>query len=60
MKTLTLCDSCLELLQSAYSVRRLAVTSISPKPAKTCDKCGKRFRDLRLYIVDRKGMDPLK
>ena len=54
MQTLTLCEKCRALFAVSYSVKPPGWDSEQPKPAKKCDKCKKQYRDLKVYVIDRK------
>ena len=55
MKILTLCDKCQQLLSESYSVRPYTMSRPTTELQPKCENCKKQFRDLKLYIIDKKG-----
>lgn len=56
MKILTLCDSCRELLSEHYSVKPYFLPDAQTKPQKKCEQCHKSCRDLKMFVVKKKGL----
>ena len=55
MKILTLCDKCRQLLSESYSVRPYNMAHTTTQPQKKCEQCHKQYRDMRMYIIGKKG-----
>ena len=55
MKILTLCEKCRALLAESFSVKPYTMMNPTTQPQKKCEQCHKQYRDLKMFIVGKKG-----
>lgn len=55
MKILTLCEKCRQLLSESYSVRLYNMVHATTQPQKKCEQCHKQYREMKMYIIGKKG-----
>lgn len=51
-KILTLCSDCANLFSSGYKLKSL--TASTTKLQKNCENCGRKYGELKLYLVKSK------